>query len=82
MVINNSFEVKNLGCWLDVNLSMFKYIINICKFVFFYFYNIRSIKKYLYEDSFYILVYVFIMNRLDYCNSFLYGVLKELIVKV
>ena len=62
-VINNSSEVKNLGCWLDANLSMSKHI---CKSTFFYLHNIRSIKKYLHEDS---LLYAFITNRLDYCNS-------------
>ena len=74
-VINNSSEVKNLGCWLDANLSMSKHITNICKSAFFYLHNIRSIKKYLHEDSLHTLVHAFITNRLDYCNSLLYGAL-------
>lgn len=81
-VINNSSEVKNLGCWLDANLSMSKHITNICKSAFFYLHNIRSIKKYLHEDSLHTLVHAFITNRLDYCNSLLYGASKELIAKV
>ena len=42
----------------------------------------RSIKKYLHEDSLHTLVLVFITNRLDYCNSVLYGASKEQIAKV
>lgn len=80
-VINNSSEVKNLGCWLDANLSMSKHITNICKSAFFYLHNIRSIKKYLHEDSLHTLVHAFITNRIDYCNSLLYGASKELIAK-
>ena len=28
--INNSSAVKNLGCWFDANLSMYKHITNVC----------------------------------------------------
>ena len=61
---------------------MSKHITNICKSAFFYLHNIRSIKKYLHEDSLHTLVHAFITNRLDYCNSLLYGASKELIAKV
>ena len=80
--IKNSFVVKNLGCWLDANLSMSKHITNVCNSAFFYLHNIRSIKKYLHEDSLHTLVHAFIMNRLDYCNSLLYGASKEQIAKL
>ena len=80
--INNSSVVKNLGCWFDTNLSMSKHITNGCNSAFFYLHNIRSIKKYLHEDSLHTLVHAFITNRLDYGNSLLYGASKEQIAKV
>ena len=45
--INPSSKVKNLGCWLDSNLSMSTHITYVCKTAFFYLNNIRRIKKYL-----------------------------------
>jgi len=80
--ISSSSEVKNLGCWLDSNLSMSKHITNVCKSAFFHLHNIRSIKKYLDNDSLHILVHAFITNKLDYCNSLLFGASKEQIDKV
>ena len=80
--INNSSAVKNLGCWFDANLSMSKHITNVCNSAFFYLHNIRSIKKYLHEDSLHTLVLAFVTNRLDYCNSLLHGASKEQIAKV
>ena len=49
-VINNSSVVKNLGCWLDTNLSMSKHT-NVCNSAFFYLHNIRTIEKYFQEDN-------------------------------
>ena len=72
-IINNSCVVKNLGCWFDANLSMSNHITNVCESAFFYLHSIRSIKKYLHTDSLQTLVHAFITNRLDYCNSLLYG---------
>lgn len=50
--------------------------------LFFYLHNIRSIKKYLHKDSLHTLVNAFITNRLDYCNSLLYGASQDQIAKV
>ena len=80
--INNSSAVKNLGCWFDANLSMSKHITNVCNSAFFYLHNIKSIMKYLHEDSLHTLVHAFVTNRLDYCNSLLHGASKEQIAKV
>ena len=75
--IHNSSFVKNLGCWFVANLSMSKHITNVCDSAFFYLHSIESIKKYLHEDSLHTLVHAFITNRLDYCNSLLFGASKE-----
>ena len=61
---------------------MSKHITNVCNSAFLYLHNIRSIKKYLHEDSLHTLVHPFITNRLNYCNSLLYGASKEQIAKL
>ena len=61
---------------------MSKHNIKVSHTAFFYLHNIRSIKKYSHEDSLHTLVHEFITNRLDYCNSLLYGASKEHIAKV
>ena len=61
---------------------MSKHITNVCNSAFFYLHNIRSIKKYLHEDSLHTLFHAFITNRLNYCNRLLYGASKEQIAKL
>ena len=80
--IKPSYQVKNLGSWLDPNLNMRHHITNMCKAGFFYLHNIRRIKKYLSRDSLLTLVHAFITSRLDYCNALLYGLPKEQIAKL
>ena len=77
-----SYQVKNLGSWLDPNLNMRHHITNVCKAGFFYLYNIRRIKKYLSRDSLLTLVHAFITSRLDYCNALWCGLPKEQIAKL
>lgn len=74
--------IRNFGVWIDNMFSMKLYVINICKSVFFYLYNIRRIRKYFSRDFIEKLIYVFVLSRLDYCNGFLYGLLKNLILKL
>ena len=77
-----SYQVKNLGSWLDPNLNMRHHIANVSKAGFFYLHNIRRFKKYLSRDSLLTLVHAFITSRLDYCNALLYGFPKEQIAKL
>ena len=81
-VINPSPSVKNLGCWLDSNLSMSEHITNVCKAAFFYLHNIRCIKRYLTKDNLLVLVHAFVTSRIDYCNSLLYGISKDQLSKL
>ena len=65
--------VRNLGVWLDCNLSMGDHITKTSSVAFYYLYNIRRIRKYLSKECTETLIHAFISSRIDYCNSLLYG---------
>ena len=67
-------HVKNLGVWLDSNLSMVEHITKASSSAFFHLYNNRRIRKYLSRDNMETLIHAFVSSRIDYCNSLLYGV--------
>ena len=64
---------RNLGTWFDSNLNLQGQIHSTCKSGFFHLYNIRRIRKYLSQESARTLVHAFIIGRIDYCNSLLFG---------
>ena len=64
---------RNLGTWFDSNLNLQGQIHNTCKSEFFHLYNIWRIRKYLSQESARTLVHAFIIGRIDYCNSLLFG---------
>ena len=64
---------RNLGTWFDSNLNLQEQIHETCKFGFFHLYNIRRMRKYLSQESARTLVHAFIIGRIDYCNSLLFG---------
>ena len=66
--------VKNVGAWLDSNLSMVEHITKASSVAFFHLYNIRRIRKYLSRAKTETLIHAFVSSRIDYCNSLLYGV--------
>ena len=49
------------------------HITNTCKAAFYHLHDIRRIRKFLTMESTKVLVHAFIMGRIDYCNSLLYG---------
>ena len=61
---------RNLGSWLDANISMKDHISKTCNSSFIIHSRIR---KYLSNKSTESLVHAFISSRPDYCNSLLYG---------
>ena len=73
---------RNLGSWFDANISMTDHISKICSSSFYYLYNLRRIRKYLSNKSTESLVHAFVSSRLDYCNSFLYGLPNCSIIKL
>ena len=66
-------SLRNLGAMIDENLSMEHQITKTCSTAFYHIRNIRHIRKYLDVKSTETMVHAFITNKLDYCNSLLYG---------
>ena len=65
--------VRNLGAWFDSMLSMGTHINKVCSSGFYYLHNLRRIRKYLSQDCLVTLIHAFVTGRLDYWNSFTYG---------
>ena len=61
---------------------MLSHINRTCSTAFYYHYNIRRIRKYLSRPVTESLVHAFITNRVDYCNSLLYGLPNSHIMKL
>ena len=71
--IMKSSVVRNLGSYIDDQLSMNSHINKVCNASFYYLHNIKRIRKHLSRDSSDILIHAFLSSRLGYCNSLLYG---------
>ena len=68
-----SQSVKTLGVMLDTHLTMKNRVINLVRTANFELRRINSIRHYLSVEATQKLVLAFVMSRLDYCNSLLYG---------
>ena len=64
---------RNFGTWFDSNLNLQGQVHITCKSGFFHLYNIWRIRKYLSQESARTLVHTFIIGRIHYCNSLLFG---------
>ena len=67
-------HVLNLGVILDSELLMGDHISQQCRSCFFQLRRLRAIRHFLTQKSIRMLAHSFICNRIDYCNSVLYGV--------
>ena len=65
--------VRNLGTWFHSDLNLQEQILKTFKSGFSHLYNIRRIRKYLFLESASTLVHAFIISRIDYCYSLLFG---------
>ena len=74
-----SDHVRNLGFFLDSDLSLKFHVIKICQAAYCELRRISSIRKYLTLDATKQLVSSCILSRLDYCNSLLSGCSKKLL---
>ena len=67
---------RNLGVMFDCHLNIECHIQNICKSAYFHLMNIGAVLTHLPDSATVHLVHALITSRLDYCNSFLYGIPK------
>ena len=66
-------HVRNLGVILDSELLMGDHISQLCRSCLFQLRRLRAIRHSLTQKSILMFVHSFICNRIDYCNSVLYG---------
>jgi hypothetical protein len=69
-------NVKDLGVWLDSHLKFDVHITKTCSTAYYFFHNIRRIRKYLTHHTAQILVHALVIGRIDYYNSLFYGLPK------
>ena len=74
-------RVKVLGVTLDKKLSFSSFINSTCAKSYYHLRKIRSIRNFLSFDVTKLLILTFVISRLDYCNSLLYGAPDYMIKK-
>ena len=65
--------VKNLGFTLDCHLTMNAHVSNIARSCYFELRRLSSIRRFLTSTATATLVSAFVLSRIDYCNSLLFG---------
>ena len=66
-------SVKNLGFTLDCHLNMNAHVSNIARTCYFELRRLASIRRFLTSTATATLVSAFVLSRIDYCNSLLFG---------
>ena len=66
-------SVKNLGFTLDCHLTMNAIVSNIARTCYFELRRLASIRRFLTSTATATLVSAFVLSRIDYCNSLLFG---------
>ena len=66
-------SVRNLGFTLDCHLTMNAHVSNIARTCYFELSRLASIRRFLTSTATAILVSAFVLSRIDYCNSLLFG---------
>ena len=66
-------SVKNLGSTLDCHPTMNAHVTNIARTCYFELRRLASVRRFLTSTATVTLVSVFILSRIDYCNSLLFG---------
>ena len=80
--IRFSDEVKNVGVWLDRNLTMDKHVNAVVSHCYKLLRDLSRIKKYLQKTHIERLVHAIISSRLDYCNCLFVNISKNNIYKL
>ena len=65
--------MKNLGFTLDCHLTKNAHVSNIARTCYFELRRLASIRRFLTSTATAILVSAFVLSRIDYCNSLLFG---------
>ena len=65
--------MKNLGFTLDCHLTMDAHVSNIAQTCYFELHHFASIRRFLTSTATATLVSAFVLSRIDYCNSLLFG---------
>lgn len=68
-----TFEVKNLGFYLDSSLKLTKQINATVRASFYHLRRLAKVKPFLNRNSFETIIHAFISTQLDYCNSLYVG---------
>ena len=66
-------SVKNLGFTLDCHLTINAHVSNIARTFYFELRRLASIRRFLASTATATLVSAFVLSRIDYCNSLLFG---------
>ena len=66
-------SVKNLGITLDCRVTMNAHVSNIARTYYFELRRLASIRRFLTSTATATLVSAFVLSRIDYCNSLLFG---------
>ena len=74
--ITPSSSVRNLGAFLDRNMTMEKHVSSVCRAGYGQLRQIGHIRKYLNAAATKSLVNSLVTSRMDYCNALLYGIPK------
>ena len=81
-IIQQSSKVRNLGIIFDQFLSFDDYISSVCRSTHFHLRNIGRIRHLLSQKATAQLIHALISIRLDYCNSILYNLPKNSILRL
>ena len=74
-----SSDVKNLCFTLDCHLAMNAHVSNIAQTCYFELHRLASIRRFLTSPATATLVSTFVLSRIDYCNSLLFGSTRDVI---
>ena len=80
--VSCSPSARNIGVIFDQSLCMVLHVNAVCQSSFFHLRNIGFIRKYLTCDAAKIIIHAFVVSKLDYCYSLLYGLPSCLIRKL
>ena len=75
-------SINNLGVLIDGRLSMRDHVERMCRSSYYQLRQLRVIRNFLSTKTCAALVHAFVTSRLDYCNSLLAGINKELLNKL